>query len=397
MKRTMKTMHEKKHNILTRTHYITCLIALVVALALAGCGKHTPKAPPKQMVQDAVAIILPPFLSLDSIELEPISTDPEAVKVNFKAIVAPKEDLYQVDHEVEGTPKVTLLKVVQAAGTKVSLYGSVEAHRMMDKWTLELPQIQVNPNQFGNPRGTFDAQSFVIGSNEATAAIRQQAANAELQRQAKEAALKQQELEQKALLERQAREEKARLEREEQARIAFEEQRQKEIEQRKKDEEQRQKEGEADRQKLILATVAGTRYIGTITYGDKVQRLRLVFIEQEGTLIRAEASNPDRSKMSSPAAPAEPRRPGVKSSLAPQEKQTFVGELVYNPKPESGKPDVAYTIVMSPVGRQSGSPGRWEFYEDEGSLKLLLTDTGLEGEAQMGWGHSYTIRLQRSQ
>ena len=202
MKRTVKTMHEEKHNILTRTHYITCLIALIIALALAGCGKNTPKAPPKQMVQDAVAVVLPPFLSLDSIELEPISTGPEAVKVNFKVIVAPKEDLYQVDREVEGTPKVTLLKVIQTAGAKASLYGSVEAHRMMDKWTLELPQIQVNPNQFGNPRGTFDAQSFVIGSSEASAALKEQAANAQLQEQARKAALEQRELEQKALLER---------------------------------------------------------------------------------------------------------------------------------------------------------------------------------------------------
>jgi hypothetical protein len=134
-------------------------VLLVVAFALTGCGKGTSKSPPKQQVQDAVAVALPPTLSLDSVELEPISTGPESAKVNFKAIVAPKEDLCQVDREVEGTPKITLLKVVQAAGTKMSLYGSVEARRTMDQWTLESPQIQTGLEQLGKPRGAFHSQA----------------------------------------------------------------------------------------------------------------------------------------------------------------------------------------------------------------------------------------------
>ena len=126
----------------TQTHHILCSIFFAVAFALAGCGEKTTQAPPKQQVQDLVRASLPPFLSLDSIELESIPTGPEAFKVNFKVTVTPKEDLYQVDREVEGTPPVTLLKVVQAAGTKVSLYGSVEAHRTMDLWTLGSPEIK---------------------------------------------------------------------------------------------------------------------------------------------------------------------------------------------------------------------------------------------------------------
>jgi len=184
MKRTVKTMHEKKHNILTRTHYITCLIALTIALALTGCGRNKPKAPPKQMVQDALLASLPPFLSLDSIELEPIPTGPESVKVKFKAIVTPKEDLYRVYREVQGTPRVTLLKVIQTAGAKASLYGSVEANRTMDLWTLESPQIEIGLQQFGAPRGAFDAQSYVTGTARANAALEEQAANAQRQEQA---------------------------------------------------------------------------------------------------------------------------------------------------------------------------------------------------------------------
>jgi flagellar biosynthesis GTPase FlhF len=261
-----------------QTHHIVRSIFFVVALALAGCGEKTSQyQPPKKQVEDALRACLPAFLSLDSIELEPIPTGPEAVKVNFKATVTPKEDLYQVDRKVEGTPTVTLLKVVQAAGTKVSLYGSIEARRIMDQWTLESPQIQVGLKQFGPPRGAFEAQAYVAGSNEANAALKEQAANAERIARAREAALAQQERERKARAEREAREAKARQEQEEQARIALEQQRQKEMEQRKKEEEQLRKEAEASRQKLIQATAAGTRYIGTITHGDEVQRLRLVF------------------------------------------------------------------------------------------------------------------------
>jgi hypothetical protein len=149
-------------------------------------------------------------------------------------------------------------------------------------------------------------------------------------------------------------------------------------EQRKIEEEQRKKEEEEFRQKLILATAPGTRYIGTISHGDERQRLRLVFTEQKHFLIRAEASNPD----------------------IPTEKQTFTGELVFDPKPEKGKPDVAYPIVLSPIGEQDFSSYPlefrtkvWNFYRYEGSLKLRLTDIGLEGEAHI-WSN-YIIRLQR--
>ena len=164
-------------------------VLLGAAFALAGCGQSSQQSPPKQEVRDAVAAALPPFLSLDSIELEPISTGSESVKVNFKAIVVPKDDLFQVDREVDGTPRVILLKMVQASGTKDSLYGSLEAHHMMDKWTLDSPEIQIGLTQLGTPRGSFPPQSYVTGSDEANAALRQQKTNAENQLLEKKAAL----------------------------------------------------------------------------------------------------------------------------------------------------------------------------------------------------------------
>ncbi|MCX5647646.1 MAG: MAP7 domain-containing protein [Planctomycetota bacterium] len=363
-----------------QTDHVLLSFFLVIAFALAGCGEKTSQAPPKQMVQDTVRASLPPFLSLDSIELEPIPTGPEAVKVNFKATVTPKEDLYQVDREVEGTPPVTLLKVVQAAGTEVSLYGSVEASRTMDQWTLESPEIQVGLRQFGAPRGAFPAQSYVTGSKEANEALRQQAANAAEIERARKAAREQEELERIARQEQEereriarqeqeAREAKARQEREEKERIALEELRRKEMEQRTKEEEERQKEEAAVRQKLILATVPGTRYIGTMVEGDEIQRIVLVFTEQKDFLIRAEANNPDK----------------------PKSKQTFTGTLVFNPQPEEG---TKYHIVMSPISAGSAEDYTYFYTSKEGSLKLCLTDTGLEGYAQMSY-HRYTIRLKR--
>jgi hypothetical protein len=159
---------------------------------------------------------------------------------------------------------------------------------------------------------------------------------------------------------------------------------------------QRKAEEEAIHQKLMLATVPGTSYIGTITCEEQIQRLRLVFTEQEGFLIRAEASNPDRSSRT--RSQVRQKGPGPISSRAevPQEKQTFAGELNFNPKTE-GDSSVAYPIVMSPVASSSyWMPDRFEcFYKDGSvSLKLRLTDTGMEGETQGGL-RSFTIHLQR--
>ncbi len=359
-------------------------ILFLAVFAMAGCGKNSRQSPPKQQVEDAISSILPAFLSLGSVELEPLSAGrPETVKVNFKAIVIPKEDLCQLDREVEGTPKVTLLKVVQAAGTKVAIYGYVDARRTMDLWTLDTPKIQVGLQQFGLPRGSFNAQAYVTGTKEAAAALSEQAANTEAQRRAEKAAQERRDQEQKALEERQAREEKAkqereareekaRQEREEKAKIALEEQRQKVAEQQRKDEEQKQKEEEALRQKIMLATVPGTRYIGTIAGGDKRQRLRLVFTEQKGFLVRAEASNPDNRAC----------------------KRVFTGELIFNAKPE-GDSQVAYPIKISPA--ENGISG-WTQYDCDRiyesaynySIMLFQTDGGLEGHAG-----PFTIRLQR--
>jgi biotin carboxyl carrier protein len=340
--------------------------------------------------------------------VETIPVDREIVKVNFKATVVPKEDLYRVDREMPGRPPVTLLQVVQSAGTELSVYGYLEAHHILDDWTLNPPQFEVGFDQFGKPRGAFDAQSYLTGSEEANAALAQQAANAAEQERIIKVAQDRREAEEKAMEERQARADAARQAREEQDRLALEQQRQIALEQQRKEDEQRQEEAAAVRQKLILATLPGTAYIGTLSYRDQRQALRLVFIEQDGFLVRAEVNNPDN----------------------PREKQIFTGELIFDGKPEeqSGvtypaargrwpgpplKPEeqsgVAYPIKMSPVHQAPG----WEhfegkldvfYYAPDVPLKLSLTDTGLEGEAVAEvvgqWDNSrdtLAIRLEREE
>lgn len=127
----------------------------------------------------------------------------------------------------------------------------------------------------------------------------------------------------------------------------------------------------------MLATAPGTRYTGTVSQNDRFQHIRWVFTEQNNLLIRAEANNPDR----------------------PKTRQVFAGQLVLNPKPEEGSTFGAYSIVMSPVGRGENDPNEnpsfGEFYDrDNGSLKLRLTEKGLEGEALISGDH-YTLHLQQ--
>jgi len=349
-------------------HRTVVAFLLAVVFALAACGIDKPHSPPKQQIQNAVAAVLPPSLTLHAIDLESIPTGPDEVKVNFKAAVMPKEDLYQVARQVEGTPKVTLLQVVQPAGSKASLFGSVAARRTMDQWAIDPPQIEIGLRQFGAPRAAFDAQSYLAGSNEANEALKEQAANAEKLARAKEEARMEREKERKALEEQQAREDEARQKREEQAKVELEKKRQKEIAQRKIEEEQRQKEEDAAHQKLVLATVPGTRYIGTISYIGKSRRLRLVFGQEKG-MIEVEASDPDS--------------PGLK--------RLFGGELLSNPKP--GEHGEVYPFLLAPAGRGTGDYHSFpfdSFYGSDGSpLRLRLTDTGLEGDQG---GH--VIRLQ---
>ena len=95
--------------------------------------------------------------------------------------------------------------------------------------------------------------------------------------------------------------------------------------------EQRKAEEEANRQKLMLATAPGARYIGTISYNKDVQHIRLVFTEQKDFLISAVVSNPNKFT----------------------QKQTFTGEMDFNPNTQRMSPVVSYNIVMSSLSDET--------------------------------------------
>ncbi len=300
----------------------------------------------KQRTQDTVRASLPPFLSLEKLELEPIPTGTCDIKINFKVTVIPREDLFQVDREVKGSPPVTLLKVVQAAGTKTTLDGSVVAHRKTDQCSLETPEFQAGLKQFGQTKATFGEQFYVAGSKEANEAQVLQAANA-------------------------AKFQKAIDDATAAAKTA---------------EDARKAEAEAKRQALILATLPGTRYTGTISMsadgGGKLQRINLIFTEQKDPLIRADVNNPND----------------------PKQKQSFTGNLTANSSPENNAA-AGYPITMSSLSKTHELiADRFKhFYVcEEVLLRLRLTDNGLEGWAEMKsnmWmgREILTISLQREE
>ena len=140
-----------------------------------------------------------------------------------------------------------------------------------------------------------------------------------------------------------------------------------------------EKRTEAARSKLVAATAPGMAYNGTLSRSvltREIHSLRLVFTTQNGRLITAEATSPDK----------------------PDEKQAFKGEINPNPQPEFGT-NVSYPILMGPTRRQAGLAATadvlWFFRGSEGSLELRPTDTGLEGRTG-GWQFGgWTVSLQR--
>lgn len=194
----------------------------LAAAILTGCGEWKHRTPPKQAVQDSIAAAMPSFLSLVHVDLEPIPAGAEIVKVNFKATATPKENLYKVAREVQGTPKVTLLWLTQSQGTKLSIYGYVLAQRTLDNWTLAAPVIETALNQTGNPRGAFGPESYVTDSTEAATALEQQQKNADMQEQERKNTLERQQRERIALEESKVREEQSLRELQERADLARE-------------------------------------------------------------------------------------------------------------------------------------------------------------------------------
>ena len=136
---------------------------------------------------------------------------------------------------------------------------------------------------------------------------------------------------------------------------------------------QREQAAAAARQRLLAATAPGTRYLGTrIGYNGSTQRLALVFREQQGVRLRAEASNPDDQK----------------------EKRAFTGELRFNAQPATNGA-AASTIVLHGQPSNKVNPERNSIYERAIDLRLYLTGQGLDGIADAGLDDHFPIHLPR--
>ena len=330
-------------------------ILSVISLALLLLPACSSKSePPAQQVKDQVRTALPPYLTLVKIESELIGAGQDGVKVNFKATVTSKENLYLAGGKIDGTPEIALLRPTQAVDAAQVLYGTILARRIVDAWTFSELKFQSGFEQFGSPKGSFGPGALVENSPEAAAELKRRATAAEEAERVRREMVAKQEADRKAQLAIQENEEKLK-------------------------EERHQQELEAAKKRLLEATVAGTCYVGTLVWEGQRQSIRLTFTGQNGFLLNADASNLDN----------------------PGHHQSLIGEFVVKPeKKADSKFQAAYSIQLSADGKRSHKDGQWEFFGRECRLGLNLGESGFEGEAAAAAGPmfgdlKYQVRLKR--
>ncbi len=370
------------------------LVVFVISVAMfQGCqssSNSSQKNPPEADVENVVRAILPPFLTISEFKTqEPIKNPDSSLKINFKAVVTPTEDLYQIDREMQGDPRVVLLKAVQKIKTESALYGTLEATLCVDKWNFTTPQIQSGLEQFGKPKGAFPPNYYVSGSLEAKETLRQQQTNAQAKEQAKQAALAKQEQERKEHQIQLAEEEKDRQTREEERQAAAEKQREILAAQHRKEEAERKEAQAAERQKLLTATMQGSHYSGTVRTSDNdFMPITIVFGEQseEESIVHAQIFRTDNHKWW----------------------RNFVGELHF-------EPDSDYPIILVPAdadeeremrNRTSGINcnaleavyvSQWN---SGNAMRLRMSDDNMEGVVEIPGGilgvpHPMSVHLKK--
>ena len=316
----------------------------------AGCSSKN--EPSVGVLRDKIRADLPPYLEVTKVETDVIKTGAAAVKVNFKLTVASKETLFQTVGKIDGTPVIALLRPVQESGTGQTVYGSVEANRIVDSWEFGRIEFQSGMEQFGRPKGAYGPNALIENSPEATAETKRRVAAAKEARREEQDRLARAEAERKALVEKQEA-------------------------QRKALEEQEKQANEAEKRKLLDATAAGTAYTGILAWKDQRQRLRLVFTGQNGFVVNAVISNMDN----------------------PDHRQNLVGEITVKPgkKPDT-KFEKAYPIILTSDKRTGRQEGKWDIYAEACRVGVELSVAGFEGEAIAAavFGEiRYTIRLKR--
>jgi hypothetical protein len=334
----------KRHQIRT----ITALSCSIIAIIASSCSsKSSVEAPSDDEVKNSVKLVLPAYVSVNKIETEPIAESTEVTKVNFMALLEIKEDLFVRSHMISGDETTHFIKRTQAEGSENKIYGSVMASKTVDKWSMERVNIKDGLEVLGRPRGSFSSNFLVVGSPEANAK--------ELEYTRAKATREQQLKDESEIREQQLKDES---EIREQQRIAG-------IERERKMNQQR-------KSKLLELTKAGSIYEGVLARkGGERQAIKLRFTEQNGFMIKAEFSNPDK----------------------PSEQGIFKGELIFKNRSGSRQnQNQEYYIALSPIIRSHINDTAEKFYRRKGNVALFPHGDGLVGNARII--NNYELRLQ---
>jgi len=318
-----------------KKHLDALVIVLTVAAFSFGCKKNN--QPPKDFVHNTVAVALPSFLSVKEIESESIPIGMGAFKTNFKATLAPKENLYEIEKEIPGDPIVVLLRTTQTTEASTLVYGHLVVNKLVDMWAVKTFEIETGLQQFGKPRGAFGPECVVSGTEEASKALRRQTDNAKREKEEKER-LAAAEIERNRIL----KEEQKALERI----VAAE--RQRKLEEQKKAES-------SEHQRILRATFAGACYKGTVTRREDVEHICLTFVEQDDFMVKAEVvSLSDKSR-----------------------KAAFAGKLSFKAVEDGEDLDYYHITMTSLKGRTWEPLSTSLFFSGSISLQLRLTDKGI--------------------
>ncbi|MEN6492773.1 MAG: hypothetical protein ABFD16_00660 [Thermoguttaceae bacterium] len=361
---------------------LRCLAVAYLIVISASFGCNRASVFPREALETALRGKIPAYVSIGEMEVEATVDANGRGQANFKVALAPKEDLYVIDRKVDGTPVVTLLRLSQRAGEKSCVYGVAEVSKIVDHWIVDNVRVQSGMQRFGDPIGSFGAEHYVAGSQEADRALKLQADNAKAEERKRKQELAEQarrdaELrEERERQEREAREKIAKLREEEKAR-----QRESELrEERRQIEEAKKREAarEEKRQKVLLATAPGVKYSGTISNQfDQREKISMQFKDRNSSDVEVLFFSPaDRRK-----------------------KRIFKGQIVFNPKPEIRLESTAdvYPNPNAPRKDEAGASDYFyfhHFYSNHGGeiqIVLEVTETG----GLQGGGGKYSLSLER--
>jgi hypothetical protein len=298
---------------------------------------------------------LPAYVSVESVQLD----DAGEGTYKFKAVAVTREPLYTADvkqPDLSALPFVpapppddtqqplinprplTVLEMVNKKDETISLYGTLHAEKMVDKWTYSDVQVESGLTELGQPRGSFPPGAVVEGTPEYTTAFEAWKQSTEDYRQKVAAAAAAIKAAGEKIL------------------------------------QEKQRQASDQRDKLLKAAFPGAQYLGQITWewaNNPVQDIGLTFVTQKSSLVTLKLSNPSDPRIS----------------------RAFSGKIDLD-APKDGQ---SYVLNCGPDAAVSVN-GAWDIYTQGCVLHLRPTENGWEGLIStdgIGGGHNYKLDLQR--